>query len=313
MSGTIRPAGTSNIILCPLLSIAGSFFGSAAALSLSAASYANVSGANDRVRVGVPRLRRPRAGAHRSRQPPRGAGPGSRRRSQCATCGTASKTSTTWSSAGRSRGGATRRGCHPSARKCRLDPADRTRVTKDYRRLLDLKDVDAVCIATPDHWHGRMTVDALDAGKDVYVEKPMTRRAEEAIAVLDAWQRTGRVVTVGVQSMADARVGESLRSRPHREDRARRARPDGRVPQRRPRAVAVLPARRTDEPEDDRLGPLPRPSLRAGGPIGRPDAARSSRSTARRSRSGGASPTSAAGRSPICSHTTSRTRSRRWG
>jgi predicted dehydrogenase len=48
-----------------------------------------------------------------------------------------------------------------------------------------------------------MTVDALAAGKDVYVEKPMTRRAEEAVAVVDAWQRTGRVVTVGAQSMAD--------------------------------------------------------------------------------------------------------------
>jgi predicted dehydrogenase len=94
-------------------------------------------------------------------------------------------------------------GLHPSARKCGLDPADRTRVTKDYRRILDLKDVDAVCIATPDHWHGKMTVDALGAGKDVFVEKPMTRTADEATAVVDAWKRTGRVVTVGVQSMAD--------------------------------------------------------------------------------------------------------------
>ena len=91
----------------------------------------------------------------------------------------------------------------PSARKCRLDPADKTRVTKDYRRVLDLKDVDAVCISTPDHWHGRMTVDALAAGKDVYVEKPMTRTAGEAQAVVDAAHKANRVVVVGVQGMAD--------------------------------------------------------------------------------------------------------------
>jgi predicted dehydrogenase len=94
-------------------------------------------------------------------------------------------------------------GLRPAARKCGLDPADRTRVTKDYRRVLDLKGVDVVCISTPDHWHGKMTVDALHAGKDVLVESPMTRTAEEAVAVLDAWKQTGRVVTVGVQSMAD--------------------------------------------------------------------------------------------------------------
>ena len=94
-------------------------------------------------------------------------------------------------------------GLYPSAVKCGLDPADRQRVTKDYRRVLDLKDVDAVCIATPDHWHGRMTLDAAAAGKDVYVEKPMTRTAAEALAVVDAAAKFNRVVTVGVQSLAD--------------------------------------------------------------------------------------------------------------
>jgi predicted dehydrogenase len=94
-------------------------------------------------------------------------------------------------------------GLFPSAKKCGLDPADRQHVTKDYRRVLDSKDVDAVCIATPDHWHGKMTADALLAGKDVFAETPLARRAAEATAVLDVWKKTGRVVTVGVQSMAD--------------------------------------------------------------------------------------------------------------
>ncbi len=104
-------------------------------------------------------------------------------------------------------GAATRRrysqGLYPSAKKCGLDPADKAHVAKDYRRLLDLKDVDAVCVATPDHWHARMTLDAAAAGKDVFVEKPMTRTPAEALAVLDALARYNRVATVGVQSLAD--------------------------------------------------------------------------------------------------------------
>jgi predicted dehydrogenase len=95
------------------------------------------------------------------------------------------------------------RGLHPSADKCGLSHDDKKAVTKDYRVILDNKDVDVVCIATPDHWHAKMTIDAMQAGKDVYCEKPMTRTIAEAQAVVDAWKKTGRVMTVGVQSMAD--------------------------------------------------------------------------------------------------------------
>lgn len=95
------------------------------------------------------------------------------------------------------------RGLYPSAERCGLNKDDKEHVTKDYRKVLDQKDVDLVCIATPDHWHARMAIDAMNAGKDVYMEKPMTKTIAEAIAVVDTAQKTNKVVTVGVQSMAD--------------------------------------------------------------------------------------------------------------
>jgi predicted dehydrogenase len=105
-------------------------------------------------------------------------------------------------------------GLYPSARKAGLNPDDRNRVVKDYRRLLDLAEVDVVCIATPDHWHARMTIDAAAAGKHVYCEKPMTRTIEEAQAVIEAVAKHDIVMTVGVQSMADpswSMAGELIR------------------------------------------------------------------------------------------------------
>jgi predicted dehydrogenase len=97
----------------------------------------------------------------------------------------------------------TGRGLYPSAQRCGLNRDDRQHVAKDYRRILELRDVDVVCIATPDHWHAKMSIDAAAAGKDVYCEKPMTKTIAEAQAVVDAMHRHNRVMTVGVQSMAD--------------------------------------------------------------------------------------------------------------
>ncbi|HEX4608238.1 MAG TPA: Gfo/Idh/MocA family oxidoreductase, partial [Urbifossiella sp.] len=56
------------------------------------------------------------------------------------------------------------RGLYPSAERCGLNKDDRTHVSKDYRRILEQRDVDVVCIATPDHWHARMAIDAMQAG-----------------------------------------------------------------------------------------------------------------------------------------------------
>lgn len=75
-------------------------------------------------------------------------------------------------------------------------------VYSDYRRVLD-EDLDYVTIATPEHWHKQMTCDALDAGKAVYCEKPMTHSIDEGLAVLDKQKQTGLPVQIGVQSTSD--------------------------------------------------------------------------------------------------------------
>lgn len=72
------------------------------------------------------------------------------------------------------------------------------RLYSDYRKLLESKDIDAVCIATPDHWHALQTIDALHAGKDVYCEKPLTQTVTEGRKMLEAEAASSRVVTVGL-------------------------------------------------------------------------------------------------------------------
>jgi predicted dehydrogenase len=70
----------------------------------------------------------------------------------------------------------------------------------DHRKLLDEgKDIDAVLIATPDHWHSRIAIDALNAGKDVYCEKPLTLKIEEGPGIVKAARENNRVCQVGMQ------------------------------------------------------------------------------------------------------------------
>jgi predicted dehydrogenase len=80
---------------------------------------------------------------------------------------------------------------------------DDNKVYRDYRKLLEDKDVDAVFIATPEHWHALQAKEAMLAGKDIYVEKPFTRYAEEAVELLKVQRETKRVVQVGSQGCSD--------------------------------------------------------------------------------------------------------------
>ncbi|MGV8093130.1 MAG: Gfo/Idh/MocA family protein [Mangrovibacterium sp.] len=76
--------------------------------------------------------------------------------------------------------------------------AAKPKLFTDYRKLLEDKSIDAVCIATPDHWHALQTVDAIRAGKDVYVEKPLTKTVYEGRKMVEAQAGSKQVVAVGL-------------------------------------------------------------------------------------------------------------------
>src|SRR2546428_1124507 len=92
---------------------------------------------------------------------------------------------------------------------------DRVLTTRDYREILARRDIDAVIIATPDHWHAQMAIDAMKAGKDVYVETPMVQELDEGLRVIDAARQTNRILQVGSQhasSIGYAKENELFRA-----------------------------------------------------------------------------------------------------
>ncbi len=77
------------------------------------------------------------------------------------------------------------------------------RMAEDYRRVLDLPEVDAVIIGTTDHWHSKIAIEAMQAGKDVYCEKPLTLTIREGQQILQVMKQTGRVMQVGTQQRTE--------------------------------------------------------------------------------------------------------------
>ena len=88
--------------------------------------------------------------------------------------------------------------------KTEIGTAD-VKTYSEYQKLLENKDVDAVVVSTHDIWHAKVSIDALNAGKHVYVEKPITRYLDEAFEVADAVKKSGKILQVGSQGCSDAK------------------------------------------------------------------------------------------------------------
>ncbi|MDA2939295.1 Gfo/Idh/MocA family oxidoreductase, partial [Acidobacteria bacterium AH-259-A15] len=97
-----------------------------------------------------------------------------------------------------------------AAKMTENQPAGRAKTFSDFRRVLELKDLDVVVVATPDHWHALPTVMACEAGKDVYVEKPLAHNIYEGRKMVEAARKYGRIVQMGTQQRSGEHYQEAV-------------------------------------------------------------------------------------------------------
>ena len=156
-----------------------SFLATGAALTtagMTAASYANIAGANDRLRIGFVGVG--------------GMGSGHIR-------------AITKLKKPNNLEGVAVADCWTTRAKKAAATVGASKAFQDYRKVLEIKDIDYVTIAVPEHWHAKVAIDAMDAGKAIYVEKPMTHTLPEALEVVKKQKETKKALQVGVQAMSD--------------------------------------------------------------------------------------------------------------
>lgn len=95
------------------------------------------------------------------------------------------------------------------AAQAKAEIAPAATIYADFRKLLEDKSIDAVIIGSPDHWHVPMLLAALDAGKDVYIEKPLTQTVEEGITAIEAVQKSNRILQIGYQQRSYPHIVEA--------------------------------------------------------------------------------------------------------
>ena len=132
-------------------------------------------------------------------------------------------------------------------------------IARDYRILLERKDVDAVVVATPDHSHAQVTLDALAAGKHVYCEKPMTRYLAEAFEVYDAVRQSGKTYVIGTQGCMDPKWDKAAEWIKGRQARPVGVGPELLLPQQCEKQRVDLPHRSGRQRADPRLESLAGP------------------------------------------------------
>jgi len=97
-----------------------------------------------------------------------------------------------------------------TAERIKKDKGNTPHTARDYRAMLDRKDLDAVIIATPDHWHALPSIQAVLAGKDVYVEKPVAHNVAEGQAMLRAARKTNKIMAVGTQQRSSSHFQKAV-------------------------------------------------------------------------------------------------------